>query len=139
MGYQPLVDLAATALKYPQAELVSLPGYIKSREDVMRRLVRAYTEALYFIHTQKTASQRALEKFMKLNDPQVIDDTIESYRNYFPKKPYPSVEALQFVIEYLAEKQPEIRKLKPESLLEPRFVRELDENGFIGGLYRPRR
>ena len=89
MGYQPLVDLAATALKYPQAELVSLPGYMKSREDVMRRFVRAYTEALYFIHTQKTASQRALEKFMKLTDPQVIDDTIESYRNYFPKKPYP--------------------------------------------------
>lgn len=139
MGYQPLVDLAATALKYPQAELVSLPGYMKSHEDVMRRLVRAYTEALYFIHTQKTASQRALEKFMKLTDPQVIDDTIESYRNYFPKKPYPSIEALQFVIEYLAEKQPEIRKLKPESLLEPRFVRELDETGFIDGLYRQKR
>ena len=138
MGYQPLVDLAATALKYPQAELVSLPGYMKSHEDVMRRLARAYTESLYLIHTQKVLSQRALEKFMKMNDPQVIDDTIESYRNYFPKKPYPSVEALQFVIEYLAEKQPEIRKLKPESLLEPRFVRGLDESGFIDQLYRQR-
>jgi NitT/TauT family transport system substrate-binding protein len=136
MGYHLLVDLGATALKYPQAELVSLPGYMKSHEDVMRRLVRAYTESLYLIHTQKTASQRALEKFMKLSDPQMIDDSIESYRNYFPKKPYPSVEALQFVIEYLAEKQPEIRKLKPESLVEPRFVRELDESGFIDQLYR---
>jgi hypothetical protein len=111
---------------------------MKSHEDVMRRLARAYTESLYLIHTQKVLSQRALEKFMKMNDPQVIDDTIESYRNYFPKKPYPSVEALQFVIEYLAEKQPEIRKLKPESLLEPRFVRGLDESGFIDQLYRQR-
>ena len=138
MGYQPLVDLAASGLKYPQAELVSLPGYMKSREDVMRRLVRAYIEALYLIHTQKAPSQRALERFMKINDPQVIDDTIESYRNYFPKKPYPSVEALQFVIEYLAEKQPEIRKVEPGSLLEPRFVRELDESGSIDQLYRQR-
>jgi NitT/TauT family transport system substrate-binding protein len=138
MGYQPLVDLGATALKYPQAELVSLPGYMKSHEDVMRRLVRAHAESLYFIHTQKTASQRALGKFMKLSDPQMIDDTIESYRNYFPKKPYPSVEALQFVIEYLAEKQPEILTLKPESLIEPRFVRELDDSGFIDQLYRQR-
>lgn len=139
MGYQPLVDLAASALKYPQAELVSLPGYMKSREDVMRRLMRAYTESLYFIHTQKTASQKALEKFMKLNDPQVINDTIESYRNYFPKKPYPSVEAIKFVIDYLSEKQPEIKKLKPDQLIEPRFVRELDESGFIDQLYGQKR
>jgi len=138
MGYQPLVDLAATGLKYPQAELVSLPGYMKSREDIMRRLVQAYTESIYLIHTQKGPSQRALEKFMKINDSQVIDDTIESYRNYFPKKPYPSVEAIKFVIDYLSEKQPEIKKLKPDQLIEPRFVRELDESGFIDQLYRRR-
>ncbi len=138
LGYQPLVDLAASGVKYPQAELVSLPGYMKSREDVMRRFVRAYTESLYLIHAQKTASQRALEKFMKLHDPQVIDDTIESYRDYFPKKPYPSVEAIKFVIDYLSEKQPEIKKLSPDQLIEPRFVRELDESGFIDQLYRQR-
>jgi NitT/TauT family transport system substrate-binding protein len=138
MGYQPLVDLAATGLKYPQAELASLPVYMKSHDDVMRRLVRAYTESLHLIHTQKAASQKALGKFMKMNDPQVINDTIESYRNYFPKKPYPSVEAIKFVIDYLSEKQPEIKKLKAEDLIEPRFVRELDENGFIDQLYRQR-
>ncbi len=138
MGYQPLVDLAASGLKYPQAELVSLPSYMKSHEDVMRRLVRAYTESLYLIHTQKAASQRSLQKFMKMNDPQVIEDTIESYRNYFPKKPYPSAQALQFVIDYLSEKQPAVRNFNPESLLEPRFVRELDESGFIDQLYRQR-
>jgi NitT/TauT family transport system substrate-binding protein len=138
MGYQPLVDLAASGLHYPQAELVSLPGYMKAREDVMRRLVSAYTEALYLIHTQTAASQMALAKFMKMNDPQVIEDTIRSYRNYFPKKPYPAMDALGFVIEYLAEKQPEIRRVKPEDLVEPRFVRELDESGFIDQLYRRR-
>jgi len=53
-------------------------------------------------------------------------------------KPYPSVEALQFVIEYLAEKQPEIRTVKPEGLLEPGFVKELDESRFIDQLYRQR-
>jgi NitT/TauT family transport system substrate-binding protein len=138
MGYQALVDLAATGLQYPQAELVSLPGYMKSREDIMRRLVRAYTESLHLIHTQKGPSQRALEKFMKMNNPQVIDDTIESYRNYFPKKPYPSVAAIKFVIDYLSEKQPEIKKVNPDQLIEPRFVRELDESGFIDQLYRQR-
>ncbi|HEY7320926.1 MAG TPA: ABC transporter substrate-binding protein [Candidatus Binatia bacterium] len=138
LGYQPLADLAATGLQYPQAELASLPGYMKSHEDVMRRLVRAHTESLYLIHTQKAASQKSLEKFMKMNDPQVIEETIESYRNYFPKKPYPSAQALRFVIDYLGEKQPAVRKLNPENLLEPRFVRELDESGFIDQLYRQR-
>ncbi len=138
MGFQPLVDLAASGLKYPQAEMVSLSTYMKSHEDVMRRLTRAHTESLYLIHTQNAPSQRALQDFMKMNDPRVIEDTIESYRNYFPKKPYPSVQAIQFVIDYLAQKQPTVQTLKPETLLEPRFVQELDEDGFINQLYRQR-
>jgi len=119
-----------------QAMLASLPIYMKSNEDIMRRLVRAYTEAVYLVPTQKDPSWRALAKFMKIEDRQVIDDTIESYRNYFPKKPYPSVEAIKFVIDYLSEKQPEIKKPKPDQLIELRFVQELDESGFIDQLYR---
>ncbi len=72
---------------------------------------------------------------MKMREPQVIDDTIDAYRNYFPKKPYPSREAMGFVLDYLAEKQPEMKRFKLDSLLEPRFVRELDQSGFIDQLY----
>ncbi len=139
MGYYPLVDLAATGMKFPQAMLVALPGYLKGNEDVIRRLTRAVIEAISLVHTQKEPSQRALAKYMKITDPELIDDTIEAFRGYFAKKPYPHLEGIKFVIDSLSEKQPELKKIAPESLIESKFVRELDESGFIDQLYSQKR
>jgi hypothetical protein len=53
----------------------------------------------------------------------------------FPAKPYPDPQGLQFVIDEAAQGDERLRAITPEALVEPRFVRELDESGFIDRLY----
>ena len=49
--------------------------------------------------------------------------------------PYPGAEALQLVMDEVAARKPEAKKLKASDLIDGRFVKELEESGFIKTLY----
>ena len=54
----------------------------------------------------------------------------------YPKKQYPSVEGLKTVIDDIAERDPRAKSVKPEQFIDASFIRELDQSGFIDGLYK---
>jgi hypothetical protein len=41
-------------------------------------------------------------------------------------------------LDTLVEQNPRIKTVKPETFVDPRFIQELDANGFIDGLYKRR-
>jgi hypothetical protein len=51
------------------------------------------------------------------------------------RKPYPSLEGLRNAQRLMALQNPKIATLKIEDLIDSRFVRRLDESGFIDRLY----
>jgi hypothetical protein len=56
--------------------------------------------------------------------------------NLLPKKQYPSLEGLKFILAPLAEKDPKARAAKPENFADLSFMKELDQSGYADSLYR---
>jgi len=54
----------------------------------------------------------------------------------FPKKQYPSLEGLKTVLDEIAERDPRAKSAKPEQFVDLTFIRELDQSGFVDGLYK---
>jgi len=54
----------------------------------------------------------------------------------FSKKQYPTMEGLKFVLEDLGERDPRAKTAKPEQFVDLTFIKELDQSGFIDGLYK---
>lgn len=136
LGYYPTVDLSSIGLSFPNATLASLSSYMRSHDDVLRQLMRAYVEALFLFHTREGVSVRALKKYMKVEDPEIAQYTVQVYRKMHPRKPYPSVEGTKFMLDFLISRHPELKDRRPEEFLEMKFVQELDQSGFIDDLYR---
>jgi len=55
---------------------------------------------------------------------------------HIPNVPTLSAEAVKTVLDQLGEKDPRARAAKPEQFLEPRFMDELEKEGFIQRLWR---
>jgi len=70
------------------------------------------------------------EAFEKAYDRVVINDKI------VPPKQYPTVAAIKSVLDMMVETEPRVKKANAEDFVEARFVRELDESGFINRLYQ---
>jgi hypothetical protein len=53
-----------------------------------------------------------------------------------PKKQYPTIEGLKFILAPLAEKDAKARAAKPEDFADLSFIKELDQSGYIDNLYK---
>jgi hypothetical protein len=51
-----------------------------------------------------------------------------------PRAPYPVVAALQTLLDFMAHELPEARGADAKRFVDDRFIRELEENGFIATL-----
>lgn len=135
-GFTELAALSDLGLEYLQTCVTTTRALIKTRDDVLRRFVRAFVEGIHFYKTNREASLASIGKFMKLTDRNAIE---ESYRTYALKftapAPAPTLKGVQTILDDLAERDSRAKGAKPEQFVEPRYIRDLQETGAIDRLY----
>ena len=134
-GFTALAALADLGLDYQGTCLVTTRTLIRTREDAIRRLVKAFVEAIHFMKTQRAETMKSIATFMKLQDPAALEETYQQYTRLIPRAPYPTAPGVRTILDDLAAKTPKVRTAKPEDFIESRFVKELDDAGLIRRLY----
>jgi hypothetical protein len=86
----------------------------------------------------KSVALKMLMKHLRIDDPAVVDDGYQDHLLTLNRKPYPSLAGLRNAQRLMVQQNPRIGALKVEELLDARFVRKLDESGFIDRLYAAR-
>jgi hypothetical protein len=76
-----------------------------------------------------------LMKHLRISDPAVAEDGYQDHLSTLTRKPYPSLDGLRSAQRLMAQQNPKVAALKVEELIDARFVRKLDESGFIDRLY----
>ena len=107
-------------------------------EDLTRRVMKAVVEGIHFFKTQKEASSKSLDAFVRLEDADLIEETYRHYKEIFPTIPYPDVKGIQNVLNEIAKKDPKAKGLKPETFTDIRFLKELEASGLDQQLYQNR-
>src|ERR1051326_2885420 len=95
--------------------------------------------AVHRMYTDKEGTIKVLAKYMGGNvEREILEKSRDNVLTeaLLPKKQYPTMEGLKFVIEDLAERDPRAKTVKPEQFLDLTFIKELDQSGFIDGLYK---
>jgi ABC-type nitrate/sulfonate/bicarbonate transport system substrate-binding protein len=133
-GFRVLWD-ARVEVPYPSMSVVTRRKTIQDERDTVMRMMRAHVEGIHFLKTQKEASQKILAKYLKSNDPEMLEGSYEIYKEDFLAMPYPITQGLATTYEYVALRRPEIYNHKPEEFTDPSFIAELDKSGFIKKLY----
>ena len=92
-----------------------------------RRVVRAYAEGIQIFKANKPAALRMMQKQLKVSDPEIQADTYNQFRDYLDYPPYVSLKGMEAVLGEIADKDPAAKNLKPEDMMDMRFVAELDK------------
>jgi NitT/TauT family transport system substrate-binding protein len=140
-GFSQFVDLAKTNATFPGLGLGITRGYLEQQPTVTDKAVTALTEGLAFVQhsANKSVVLKILMKHLRISDPSVAEDGYQDHLLTLHRKPYPSLTGLRNAQRLMAQQNPKIAALKVEDLLDARFVRKLDESGFIDRLYAAQR
>ncbi len=133
-GYSVLLDLIALKIPFPQRAIYTTGKYIREQPDTVRRYMRAYVEAIHYFKTRKEETIQILRKYSRVEDRGVLEHTQNWFTQNMPDYPYPPLDGYQTVLQEMASSNPKAASLNAKDLLDARFVKELEDAGFVAGL-----
>jgi len=126
-GFVELMNIAKEGPEFVSVAVGTSRTYIKANEDIVRRVVRAYAEGVQLFKSNKAAALKMIQKQLKVSDPEIQEDTYNQFREYLEYPPYVSRKGLEAVLAEIASKDPAAKRIKPEDMMDMRFVAELDK------------
>jgi NitT/TauT family transport system substrate-binding protein len=134
-GMTVLADLPKLGLVYQHTSAATTKRFIREHADIVRRYVKSQVEAVHRIYTDKETAIKTLAKYFGgAVEREILEKTWENLLNdsVLPRKQYPSLEGIKTILAAEAKG----KSAKPEDFADLRFVRELDQSGYIDSLYK---
>ena len=130
--------LAHVSLPYQTTSVATTRRFIRESPDIIRRYIKSQIESVHRIKTDRETAIKVLAKYLGSRDKEILDRSYDnsSADDKLPPKQYPTLEGIKNILDPLAETDPKAKAAKPEDFVDVRFIKELDESGFIDELYK---
>jgi ABC-type nitrate/sulfonate/bicarbonate transport system substrate-binding protein len=122
-------------LEFPFVGIAAKKSYVKDHADTVQRFVRAYTEAIAIYKTNRDMAMKVTSKYTGIKDSATLTSTVNFYAPKLAREPYATTGGIRFVLEQVAVRDPRAKNYPPETFMDMRFVKQLEDSGFIKTLY----
>ena len=130
-GFNELLQIADLGVEVQGNGFATSRAYIQTNRETVKNALKGFVEAIYFAYANKKEAQRVFAKYMRTTDSAVLEDSYQGYVKMIPKKPYPTLKGIQFMLDMLGPTMPEAKSAKPEQFVDLSFLQELEKEGFF--------
>jgi NitT/TauT family transport system substrate-binding protein len=136
LGFHSIIDLSQLNIPYEAASMITTRTMIKENPDRTGKFVRGFVAAIQFAQANRDFTLKVLSKYMRTSDQEVLNASYDYYvGRIIPRAPYVSENGLQAVIDFIRQRNPQTPNVKAADFMDNRFIKELDDSGFIKSLY----
>jgi len=128
-GLNALVDVTALKIPFLFTGMLSSSRVIRDKSEAVTRFLRGYIESLAVIRNDKETTTRSMGKFLKTNDPAVLDSVYREYKDVFPVTPLMTTAEVKAVLD--VAKSPKAKQMKPEEFFDNSLVQKIQASGFV--------
>ncbi len=135
-GFPILIELGKLNLPISSVGIVARGSFIQKNPQTIENLLKALLEGEAFLvgPSNKIRVLNILKRYLRIGD----SEAEEGYKDALTgldRKPYPTVAGVRNVQRLMKLRNPNVEKVTVEELIDDRFLKKLDESGFIDGLY----
>ena len=138
-GFNVLADVGALGLPFLHNGIAASRRFVRDNPETARRYVKAQVEAVHLMKTDRKTSVAVLGKYLRQTaNKEILERSYElsSTDDKYSRKQYPSLPGIQTVLDAIADENPKAKSARPEQFVDIRFIKELDDSGYIDGLYK---
>ena len=133
-GCRYLIDFAEYGLNYALGGIAARRDYVEQNPAITRKFINGYVEGMHRYRTDREFTIRVQAEYSGIADRTVAEETYDLTQPGMPPIPYPVVTALQTLLDFMARDLPEAKNATARRFVDDRFIRELEESGFIEAL-----
>jgi len=126
-----LADAGALGIPYFNTGICGSAKLLQKNEGKILNFLRAYVETIRIFKTDPEYTLKALAQFSRVNDQELLKEAYEYNKTRIPDMPYPSLTAMQAVVDPLVAADPKAGKVDAKNFITDRFLKKLEEEGFV--------
>jgi NitT/TauT family transport system substrate-binding protein len=136
-GFPILAELSKLNLPISSVGVVARGSFIQKSPQSVENLLKALLEAEAFIFApaNKATVLATLKRYLRIGD-QEAEEGYKDVLTGLDRKPYANLAGLRNIHRLMKLRNPNVEKVKVEELVDDRFLKKLDESGFIDNLYK---
>jgi NitT/TauT family transport system substrate-binding protein len=128
-GLRELADLGELGFPSSSGAFVVMQSTIEKNPKEIYSVLRAVAKAIRIYKTDKEQSIGAIARFMRLNDREALEETWRMNAKALKDIPSPPMAGIRVVRDFLAQTDPEVRKMNLESFITTQFTDRLQREG----------
>jgi ABC-type nitrate/sulfonate/bicarbonate transport system substrate-binding protein len=136
MGFRELVDYDKAGVVYPYNTVTTLRQTPTKNPALTEKLLKSMIEGIHVFKTNKQKSLAVLKKYMRGAEDGILDETYEYTKAGLEEVPTPSLEIIKIALDILSHQYPQAKQTDPNLIIDPSYVKKIEQSGFITSLYK---
>ncbi len=132
-GFIELVDLSALKIPFLQGAIEVQRGFLQNRRETVVNLLKAYVETIKLAKEKPELAIAAISKRMRV-PVEVVRPVYQPHDDVLEAIPYVRRDSVQVILDQYPKEQ--LKNLSYEKLVDKSLLQQLEDSGFIKGLYR---
>jgi NitT/TauT family transport system substrate-binding protein len=135
LGFRYVVFGPDIGIPYAAATITTRRTVIARRGPVIGRFMRAMAEASRAMHRDKDLVYRVLEKKLRITDRTILDASYAIEMKVMEPRLELKAAAIQPMIDEVAKASPKAADIKPQDLIDRRYLSEMESSGFFNQIW----
>jgi NitT/TauT family transport system substrate-binding protein len=134
-GFHYIINGRELHIPYAAASVTTRRSAMARRPQVIAAYMRSLAEAAKIFHTDKEYTFRVLSKYLRITDRKIIESSYEAEMPALEQRLDIREDAIQPVLEDVAQSDARTKSIKPEQLIDRRYLNEMAKSGFLDKLW----
>jgi len=139
LGFRYVVFGPDIAIPYAASTITTRRSVIARRGPLIGRFMRAMAEASKAMHRDRELVYRVMENKLRIKDRSILEASYNIEMKVMEPRLELRAPAIQPMIEEVAKTNPRANDVKPQDLMDRRYLAEMESSGFFGQLWNEKR
>ena len=128
-GLRELADLGELGFPSSSGAFVVMQSTVEKNPKEIYGVLRAFVKAIRLYKSDKEQALGAIARFMRLDDREALEETWRMNAKVLKDIPSPPLAGIRVVRDFLAQTDPEVKKMNLESFITSQFTDRLQREG----------
>jgi NitT/TauT family transport system substrate-binding protein len=135
LGYHYVIYGPDLKIAYAATTFTTRRTIIAKRGPVIGRYMRAMAEAAKIMHTDKEYMFKVIGKYLRVNDRSLLEASYNVESKALEPRLALKLEGIQSTLDEIAPTDPRAKTVKPQEMVDTRYLDEMEKSGFMDKLW----
>jgi NitT/TauT family transport system substrate-binding protein len=139
LGYHYVIYGPDLGIAYAATTITTRRSIIAKRGPVISRFMRAMAEAAKIMHTDKEYMYKVMAKYLRVDDRKLLEASYNVESKALEPRLALKLEGIQSTLDEIAPTEPRAKTVKPQEMIDTRYLDDMEKSGFMEQLWSGRK